>query len=85
MNRRRLLQRLRQGALNNVAFSDFTNLIEGFGFEFDHIVGSHHIYRRPDVSEKVNVQPSHSEAKPYQLRQFLQLVDRYELEMEDDA
>lgn len=84
MNPERLLRRLTQGSMNNVSFRDFTDLIERFGFEFDHIIGSHHIYRHPVIGQRVNVQPIRGEAKPYQIRQFLRLVEQHQLRLEDD-
>ena len=84
MNPRRLLQRVSTGAVKNVSFSDFRSLIEGFGFRLIRVRGSHHVYGHPDVPEMVNIQPSRSEAKPYQIRQFLDLVERYDLRLEDD-
>lgn len=84
MNRRRLLRRLIQGALHNVAFEDMENLAEGFGFHLVRMSGSHHIFAHPDISELVNLQSVGDEAKPYQIRQFLRLVERYNLQLEDD-
>lgn len=83
MNRRRLLRRLTQGALNNVSFGDMVNLIEGFGFQLVHVSGSHHIFSHPDIRELVNLQSVRGEAKPYQIRQFLRLVEQYNLPLED--
>lgn len=84
MNRRRLLRRLLHGSVNNVSFRDFTDLIEGFGFALDHTIGSHHIYRHPEIGQRVNVQSVRGEAKPYQIRQFLRLVEQHQLRLEDD-
>jgi len=53
---RRLLRRLLQGQMANVAFGDMQRLLKDFGFELDRINGSHHIYRHPTVSELVNIQ-----------------------------
>jgi len=83
MNRKRLLRRLAQGSLNNVRFGDFTDLIEGFGFEYTRTRGSHHLYVHPSVPEQINLQEDNGEAKPYQIRQFLRLVERYNLHLED--
>ena len=85
MNRRRLLRRLASGALKNVAFSDLKNLVEGFGFRLDRVTGSHHIFVHPDISELVNLQEVKGEAKAYQIRQFLRLVERYNLRLEEDT
>ena len=84
MNRRRLLRKLASGSLRNVAFSDLRNLIEGFGFRLDRVTGSHYIFVHPDIRELVNLQEVKGEAKPYQIRQFLRLVERYNLRMEEE-
>ena len=83
MNRRKLLLRLSQGALQNVRFSEFTGLVEAFGFRLSRSSGSHHIYTHPHVRELVNLQEVHGGAKPYQIRQFLKIVERYNLTLED--
>ena len=83
MKRRQLLTRLSQGALHNVAFSDMVNLVEGFGFHSVRVSGSHHIFAHPDIPELINFQSVGHEVKPYQIRQFLRLVERYNLKLED--
>ena len=83
MNRRRLLAKLASGAFRNVAFRDAA-LVEGFGFVLSRTEGSHHIYKHGSVDELVNLQDVHGEAKPYQLRQILRLVERYDLKLGDD-
>ena len=45
--------------------------------------GSHHLFTRPGIPEAVNLQSYHGEAKPYQIRQFLKLVEKYGLKLED--
>lgn len=84
MNRRKLLKRLSQGAFINVPFLDMKGLILGFGFNLVRVTGSHHIFKHPNVSEMINIQEVKGEAKPYQIRQFLKLVERYNLKIEDD-
>ena len=84
MNRRRLLARLTRGAVNNVAFSDIANLVEGFGFRLVRVSGSHHIYEHHDVPNSVNIQSVRGEAKPYQIRQFLKVVEKHGLVLEDE-
>ena len=54
-------------------------LVEGFGFRLSRVSGSHHIFVHPVVKELVNLQSVHGEAKPYQIQQFLRLVERYNL------
>jgi predicted RNA binding protein YcfA (HicA-like mRNA interferase family) len=83
MNRRRLLKRLVEGGLQNVSFADMVNLIEGFGFRLQRTSGSHHVFAHSDLPELLNLQEVRGEAKPYQIRQFLRLVERYNLRLED--
>ena len=84
MNRRRLLARLARGSVNNIGFSDMTNLVEGFGFRLIRVNGSHHIFGRTGIPRTINLQPDRGDAKPYQIRQFLKLVERYGLVLEDE-
>jgi predicted RNA binding protein YcfA (HicA-like mRNA interferase family) len=81
---RRLLARLARGDVANVSFSDMRRLVETFGFELRRTSGSHHVFVHPEVRELVNLQDVRGQAKPYQVRQFLRLVERYALRMEDE-
>jgi predicted RNA binding protein YcfA (HicA-like mRNA interferase family) len=83
MRPRRLLRRLLDGSYTNVKFNDFQRLAEACGFELDRVAGSHHIYAHPDVPVKLSIQSVRGDAKPYQLRQFRQLVERYDLISEE--
>jgi predicted RNA binding protein YcfA (HicA-like mRNA interferase family) len=83
MNRRKLLKRLSSGSVQNTSFSDFTNLVEGLGFRLSRVSGSHHIFVHPGVPELVNLQDVRGEAKPYQIRQLMKLVERYNLKLEE--
>ncbi len=80
---KRLLRRLSSGSPQNVRFSDMMRLAEAFGFELNRTSGSHHIFVHAEVPELVNLQEVKGQAKPYQIRQFLRLVERYNLKMED--
>lgn len=73
------------GGSKNIPFADMCKLVEAFGFRLSRIKGSHHIYVHSDISEIVNLQEVGSQAKPYQIRQFLKLVEEYNLTLEDDA
>lgn len=68
----------------NFRFGDMVTLVEAFGFRLSRSSGSHHIYTRPGVAELVNLQEVDGKAKPYQIGQFLRLVERYNLELEED-
>ena len=82
MNPEKLLKRLAQGALRNVLFRDMVHLVEGFGFRLIRVNGSHHIFSHPMVTELVNLQEVGGEAKPYQIRQFMRLIERYNIRLE---
>ena len=84
MNRRKLFEKLEQGHLRNVSFQDFVDLVEAFGFREARQEGSHHVFVRADISELLNLQPVRGEAKPYQIRQFLRLVQRYNFRLEKE-
>jgi hypothetical protein len=60
-------------------------LVEGFGFRLSRVSGSHHIFDHSQVQELVNLQEVDGKAKPYQIRQFLGLVERYNLELGDET
>ena len=83
MNRRKLLRRLAMGAMQNVALVDVIDLVEGFGFRQIRVRGSHRIFARDGVSEILNLQDFGGQCKPYQIRQSLRIVERYNLEIED--
>lgn len=58
------------------------SLIEDLGFELQRVSGSHHIFIHPDVPSPVNLQSVNGQAKPYQVRQVLRVVERYALTLE---
>jgi len=85
VNRRRLLRRLSLGALSNVRFEDVAGLAEGFGFKLSRVKGSHHIFAHPAIPGLLNLQEVGGQAKPYQIRQLLRLVERYNLQLGEDS
>ncbi|HLG57059.1 MAG TPA: type II toxin-antitoxin system HicA family toxin [Vicinamibacterales bacterium] len=85
MEPRKLLARISRGDLQNVSFDDFGRLLEHLGFSNVRTGGSHRIYSHPAIPELVNLQNVRGQAKPYQVRQVLRLVERYNLKLEDGA
>jgi predicted RNA binding protein YcfA (HicA-like mRNA interferase family) len=83
MNRRKLLFRVLQSKAN-VRFGDLVGLAEAFGFRLSRTKGGHHVYKHPDVRELLNLQEVNGEAKPYQVRQLLKLVEAYNLRLPED-
>jgi len=80
--RQQLWDRLAAGDTRNVGFSEFQRLVEAFGFTLRRVSGSHHIYTHPQVPRPLSLQPRQREAKPYQIRQFLEMVEAHGLSME---
>jgi hypothetical protein len=74
----------RTSLLTNVAFSDAQQLLVALGFDELRVRGSHHVYSRSGLPEQLNLQDRGGQAKPYQLRQLVALVRRYDLRIEED-
>ncbi len=82
MNPKRLLLRISQSQ-GNVRFGDLERLAEALGFRLDRTTGSHRIYiHRTHRDAQLNLQPVGGQAKPYQVRQLLKLVEQYNLGIE---
>lgn len=82
MKKEKLLRKLLSGS-KNIRFSEIQSAVGLFGFRLDRINGSHHIYAHPKILELINLQNVKGKAKPYQIKQFLSLVERYNLQMEE--
>ena len=80
MIKRKLLAKALAGS-KNLRFSDLVALVEAFGFYLSRVNGSHHIFVHAKLQEIVNLQEINGKAKPYQVRQFLRLVEQYDLEL----
>ena len=72
-------------ASRNIRFAEIVALVEAFGFRLSRVSGSHHIFVHPELPELLNLQEVGGKAKPYQIRQFLRLVERYNLQMGADS
>lgn len=75
----KLLRRILEGRSDaNIDFADLRALLLHLGFE-ERTRGSHHIFRRADVEERINLQRQGNKAKPYQVRQVRAVILRYRL------
>lgn len=83
MKKRRLLRKA-VSSPKSIRFKELVALTEAFGFRLNRISGSHHIFSHEDIPEIVNLQEAEGKAKPYQIRQLLKLVERYNLTLEDE-
>lgn len=84
MKPQHLLQRIAHGDHANVSFSDLRRVVEAMGFELHTTSGSHHVFVHPHLAEILTLQDVGGRVKPYQVRQFLRLVERYALAAEGD-
>lgn len=67
----------------NVRFKELCKAAELFGFGFRGGKGSHKVYVRDGVKEILNFQNVKGKAKPYQVKQFLKVIEKYNLLEED--
>ncbi len=70
------LKILTGNADRNIPFNDLCNLLKQQGFS-ESIRGSHHIFRKKGIAEKINLQRDGHQAKPYQVRQIRFLLVKY--------
>ncbi len=73
-----LLQILRGESDTNIPFDDLCQLLRRMGFE-ERTRGSHHIFRKQGVEEKINLQRDGNKAKVYQVRQVRAIILKYKL------
>ena len=73
-----LLQILRGGSDANIPFDDLCHLLKKIGFD-ERIRGSHPIFRKEGIIEKINLQRDDVTAKAYQVRQVRNVILRYNL------
>ena len=78
-----ILKILRGSADANISFSDLRELVKRLGFE-ERTRGSHHVFRKEGVEEKINLQGDSGKAKPYQVRQVRSILVKYQLSGEED-
>jgi predicted RNA binding protein YcfA (HicA-like mRNA interferase family) len=79
----KLYEQLMQSTNRSVAFRDFIALIEAFGFSEARTRGSHRCFAHPDCSRPLVVQPKGSDAKRYQVREFLDMIEEFGLTLKD--
>ena len=58
-----------------LAFRDFERLILAAGFVLMRERGSHKAYKHPEVDRLLVIQPRGKDAKPYQVGEFLDMVE----------
>jgi predicted RNA binding protein YcfA (HicA-like mRNA interferase family) len=79
MGTSKTLRRVLSGTSDaTIRFDDLRQLLLNLGFEM-RVRGSHHIFRKAGIDEKINLQREASEAKPYQVRQVRNVLLKYHL------
>ena len=74
MSAAKTLEKLLRGESDaNIRFDELCHLLEAKGFRM-RVSGSHHIFTRSGVTERINLQREGSKAKPYQVRQIRKIL-----------
>lgn len=66
-----------------ISFRDFEALLRAFGFKLERTVGSHRQYVHPRVPLPLPIQPEGKDAKRYQVRQFLDMIEEFSLSIDE--
>ena len=78
----KLRQRILSGRADaKIRFDNLRLFLLRLGF-IERRRGSHHIFRKEGVRERLNLQRDGNHAKPYQVRQVRQVILKYRLEGE---
>ena len=64
-----------------IRFDDLCQLLGSLGFE-TRVRGSHHLFRKRGVEERINLQRDGANAKPYQVKQVRSVILRAKLGFE---
>ncbi len=73
-----LLQILRGKSDANIRFDDLCQFLHHLGFD-ERTRGSHHIFRKEGIEDKINLQHDGNKAKPYQVRQVRRVILKHKL------
>jgi hypothetical protein len=79
----KLIDKILRGTSDaNIPFDDLRGMLTRLGFD-ERIRGSHHVYRKEGIEEKLNLQRDGSKAKPYQVLQVRFIIIKYHLAGEE--
>jgi hypothetical protein len=79
----KLIDKILRGTSDaNILFDDLRGMLTRLGFD-ERIRGSHHVYRKEGIEEKLNLQQDGSKAKSYQVRQVRAIIIKYHLAGEE--
>jgi predicted RNA binding protein YcfA (HicA-like mRNA interferase family) len=79
MSVEKTLEKLLRGESDaNIRFDEMCQLLQVKGFRM-RVSGSHHIFTKSGVMERINLQREGPKAKPYQVRQVRKILSQYKL------
>lgn len=78
MNKQEIYEKLKR-APNNISYDDITGCVNDFGFRYKGGAGSHRVFVKDGVREILTLQNINGKAKPYQVRQFIKIIEKYQL------
>jgi len=64
----------------NIRFTEMKKLIEAFGYRYRGGKGSHCVYKHDGIIEIMNLQEEKGMAKVYQVKDFLKVLEKYNLQ-----
>lgn len=67
----------------NIDFDDLRNLLLSLGFD-ERTKGSHHVFSKSGVEERINLQRDGRNAKPYQVKQVRAAILKHGLARSDE-
>lgn len=75
----KLIEKILRGASDaSIGFDELRSLLERLGFVL-RVRGSHHLFSKPRVKERINIQRDGANAKPYQVRQIRAIIVKHRL------
>ena len=79
MSVEKILEKLLRGESDaNLRFDEICHLLQAKGFRM-RVSGSHHIFTKSGIMERINLQREGGNAKPYQVRQVRKVLAQYKL------
>lgn len=79
----RLFSLLLENSKRDVSFRDFLALISALGFVHSRTKGSHQSFVHPKCPKLLVVQPNGMDAMRYQVRELLDIVEEYDLALDE--
>jgi predicted RNA binding protein YcfA (HicA-like mRNA interferase family) len=82
MGAEKTLERVLSGTADAaIRFDELCQLLERLGFE-KRVRGSHHLFRKSGVEERINLQRAGANAKPYQVKQVRSVILKAKLSVQ---